>query len=101
MSPGRAPYETSSMETNTRTPVLTYAATDNIEAGFSLGQPVLDILLDGTYAGCLFRSYRNAGRRLEETWQFHRAGGKPSGPKFDTLEELLLWVQDHKKEPIE
>ena len=48
-------------------PVLTYAPPDFIEAGFALGQPVLDVYLNDYYSGCLFRSYRNAGRRLEET----------------------------------
>jgi hypothetical protein len=74
-------------------PVLAYSEPKVIDAGFSLGQPVLDVHLDGEYAGCLFRSYRNKGRRLEETWQLHLKGGKPQGPKFETLEELILWTQ--------
>jgi hypothetical protein len=74
-------------------PNITYAAPQVIEAGFALGQPVLDVQLDGQYAGCLFRSYRNAGRRLEETWQLHLKGGRPHGPKFETLDELILWAQ--------
>lgn len=82
------------METKTPTATITYAASNTIDAGFSLGQPLLDILLDGTYAGCLFRSYRNEGRRLVETWQLHLKGGRPHGPKFDTLEELILFAQD-------
>lgn len=81
------------MESTTRAATLSYHAPDVIEAGFAWGQPVLDIHQDGAYAGCLFRSYRNKGRRLEAIWQFHRKGGQPTGPKFETLEELLLWVQ--------
>ena len=81
------------MEPITRTPVLTYAAPEIIEAGFALGQPVLDVHVDGQYAGCLFRSYRNEGRRLVETYQFHQKSGRPEGTKFATLEELILWTQ--------
>lgn len=72
---------------------LTYSKPEAIQAGFSLGQPVLDVLLNGEYVGCLFRSYRNRGRRLEETWQLHLKRGKPRGPKFETPEELILWTQ--------
>jgi hypothetical protein len=28
-----------------------------------------------------------------ETWQLHLKRGKPSGPKFETLEELVLFTQ--------
>jgi hypothetical protein len=88
------------METAIR-PALLYSEPEVIQAGFSLGQPVLDAHLNGEYAGCLFRSYRNRGRRLEETFQFHRKGGKPEGPKFETLEELVLWTQNHLLEETE
>ena len=74
-------------------PILMYSEPEAVQAGFSFGQPVLDIQLNGEYAGCLFRSYRNAARRLEETYQFHRKDGRPEGPKFETLEELILWTQ--------
>ena len=83
-----------STETSTRDSIITYAPPEIIEAGFALGQPVLDIQLDGEYAGCLFRSYRNAGSGLEATYHFHRKGGKPQGPKFETLEELVLWIEE-------
>ena len=72
---------------------LVYKRPNVIEAGFAMGQPVLDMHLKGAYAGCLFRSYRNNGRRLEEFYQLHLKGGQPRGPKFETLEELILWVQ--------
>ncbi len=82
-----------SAETSPHAPTLTYHAPKVMDAGFSFGQPVLDVHLDGAYAGCLFRSYRNEGRRLVETWQLHLKSGKPSGPKFETLEELVLFAQ--------
>jgi hypothetical protein len=40
---------------------LTYSAPETIQTGIAPGQPVLDLNLDGVYAGCLFRTYRNAG----------------------------------------
>lgn len=73
---------------------LTYTEPDTIQAGFALGQPVLDVYLDGEYAGCLFRTYRNTGRRLQETYQLHLKGGRPHGPKFEALEELILFAQN-------
>jgi len=74
-------------------PVLTYSDPKPVQAGFSLGQPVLDLNVDGGYVRCLYRSCRNQGRRLELVYHFNRKGRGPVSPKFETLEELILWFQ--------